>query len=50
MKNEDFFYISVQIYEQSIYKWFLEEYSKRQAKYVLLREVQSPFAVMVVTL
>ena len=24
--------------------------SKRQAKYVLLREVQSPFAVMVVTL
>ena len=34
MKNEDFFYISVHIYEQGIYKWFFEEKSVKKASQV----------------
>ena len=34
MKNEDFFYISVQIYVQGIYKWFFEEKFIKKASQV----------------
>ena len=34
MKNKDFFCISVQIYEQGIYKWLFEEKSIKKASQV----------------